>query len=220
MKQLVMLLMGLILSCSSNTGKETKTLLVNSFKVPCTGVAPLSCLQIKESSEDSQWSNFYNPIEGFDYEPGYLYTIEVTVESVPEEQIVADGSSLKYALVKVVDKVADVRLRINDIWVLDTMKDVSVSEIFKKLPVLEIHLGSNSYLGNDGCNNYNGYLEFIDELQIEFGMAVSTKMACPNDNWSFKYAEYLMSSDNYKIENGSLILLKGEEILLTFNNTD
>ena len=60
----------------------------------------MSCLQVKESMEDETWRNFYNQIEGFDYIPGFLYTVEVEVQTLPENEVPADGSSLKYTLKK------------------------------------------------------------------------------------------------------------------------
>ena len=60
LKKIVILLSFVIVSCSSDGNKEIKTLVVNSFKVPCTGVAPMSCYQIKDSKEDKTWNNFYN----------------------------------------------------------------------------------------------------------------------------------------------------------------
>lgn len=55
---------------------ETTTLYVGSQTVACTGVAPQQCLQIKEKPND-KWTLLYQSIEGFDYEPGYLYQLRV-----------------------------------------------------------------------------------------------------------------------------------------------
>ncbi|GGZ85295.1 hypothetical protein GCM10007028_24380 [Algibacter mikhailovii] len=180
----------------------------------------MSCLQVKESPDDKNWSNFYSQIEGFDYEPGYLYTIEVRIEDIPEDQIVADGSSIKYILKTVIAKKQDKRLTINDIWVLETIDGQPVIEIFEKLPYLEVQLSSNSYLGNDGCNNFNGKLEAIEDKLVTFGSLVSTKMACPNQDLSLKFLENLRNSNEYMVEKGMLTLLKDSNVLLTFKKTD
>lgn len=209
-----------VASCTSNGDKEVKTLLINSFKVPCTGVAPRSCLQIKDLDKSSNWSNFYSPIEGFTFEPGFLHTIEVVVEALPEDQVPADGSSQKYTLLRIIDKQKDVKLNINDIWVLQTMEGDVVAKVFKRLPYLEVHVSSSKYMGNDGCNNYHGTLDMIDALQIRFGVAASTRMSCPNDDWSFKYMGHLANSNNYRVENGTLLLFQDEKELLTFKKAD
>ncbi|MBC8616699.1 DUF4377 domain-containing protein [Parabacteroides faecis] len=44
----------------------------------------------------------YDPIEGFEYEQGYEYVIEVKIEHI--ENPPADGSSLKYSLIRVISK--------------------------------------------------------------------------------------------------------------------
>lgn len=220
LKKIIIFLCFVIVSCSSDGSKEIKTLVINSFKVPCTGVAPMSCYQVKDSKEDETWSYFYNEIEGFDYVPGFLYTLEVEVVTLAENEIPADGSSLKYTLVKVLEKIKDNRLSINDIWVLETLNGDSVSNQFSKRPYIEIHVSKNQCLGNDGCNNFTGSLEQLDDSIIRFGLFASTKMACPNDELSFQFIENLDNTDRYIVDQGKLTFFQGELELLTFKKTD
>jgi hypothetical protein len=77
------------------------TLYVGSAQVDCVGVAPQQCLLVRESL-DEDYSYFYSTIEGFDYEPGYTY--ELLVEKTPVENPPADGSSIRWTLVEVVEK--------------------------------------------------------------------------------------------------------------------
>ncbi len=79
-----------------------KTLFVASERVPCTGVAPMQCLQVREAS-DRPWQYFYSEIEGFTHEPGYAYELRVREEKVADPP--ADGSSLRWQLLEVVSKV-------------------------------------------------------------------------------------------------------------------
>ena len=81
---------------------EEKTLYIGPEKVECVGVAPMECYQVKETPE-SEWQLFYSEIEGFTWEPGYTYELRVAVHTV--ENPPADGSSLRYELIEVVDKV-------------------------------------------------------------------------------------------------------------------
>ena len=80
-----------------------KTLYVAPERRPCTGVAPMECLQVRESA-DRPWQYFYSEIEGFTFEPGYRYELRVREEKVANPP--ADGSSLRWTLVKVVSKQA------------------------------------------------------------------------------------------------------------------
>lgn len=89
-------------STSANiSGKNDKTFIVSSQTADCTGIAPMKCLQIKENTSD-KWSNFYSNIEGFTYEPGFEYVLKVKTEKIDNPP--ADGSSIKYTLVKQISK--------------------------------------------------------------------------------------------------------------------
>jgi hypothetical protein len=119
-----LLILGMI-SCKTATKNNAlntveKTFWINSAKLPCQGVGPMSCLQVQdgEKIEEGRWQNFFSNIEGFEYEPGNIYKIVVAVEQLPPP-IPADASSLRYRLVKVISKTADKTLAITDIWLVE-----------------------------------------------------------------------------------------------------
>jgi hypothetical protein len=85
----------------SSSGDSVRTFFVSHTKVDCVGVAPMKCLQIRES-RDADWTLFYSQIEGFDYEEGYDYELRVSLEEV--ENPPADASSIRYELVELVSK--------------------------------------------------------------------------------------------------------------------
>ncbi|WP_029906782.1 DUF4377 domain-containing protein [Prevotella sp. 10(H)] len=84
-------------------GKSGKTekLTVASQQGDCVGVSPMKCLLVKKEGQ-TDWEFFYNNIEGFNYEPGYEYQLEVKV--VEREHPAADQSTLMYSLVKEISK--------------------------------------------------------------------------------------------------------------------
>lgn len=42
---------------------------INSFKVPCVGVAPTNCLQVHDDEQPfGEWRFFYDDIAGFEYQ--------------------------------------------------------------------------------------------------------------------------------------------------------
>lgn len=90
----------LLVSCKSSTG--TEKLVVASEQGDCMGVAPMKCFLVKKEGQTS-WEFLYNNIEGFKYEPGYEYVLDVKVEKI--ENPAADQSSLKYVFVKEISKV-------------------------------------------------------------------------------------------------------------------
>ncbi|WP_027780759.1 MULTISPECIES: DUF4377 domain-containing protein [Burkholderia] len=78
-----------------------KTVYVAPQSARCTGVAPMECLQVR-SSPTEPWSLWYAGIEGFAYQPGYLYTLEVDEYHVARPP--ADGSSIRWVLRRVVER--------------------------------------------------------------------------------------------------------------------
>lgn len=92
---------------TSSAGSET-TVMVESARlwvkaelVDCEGVGPQTCMQIAES-EDGEYEYFYDQIDGFTFAEGTSYVIDVTIEHVEDPP--ADGSSLRYALVEIVEQ--------------------------------------------------------------------------------------------------------------------
>lgn len=104
MKKLLILAGTAFLSACSmqyQTLDQDSLLYVNSQTKECSGVGPMTCLQVR-TTEDQDWQLFYQKIEGFDYEPGYQYQLQVKKETV--ENPPADSSSIKYTLVKIISK--------------------------------------------------------------------------------------------------------------------
>lgn len=82
-------------------GGDVKTMFVDAKKIACEGEGQTECLRVKEAP-DASWTLFYRSIEGFTFEPGYLYELRVEVTSVAKPP--ADASSRRYRLVEVVSK--------------------------------------------------------------------------------------------------------------------
>ncbi len=80
---------------------EEVRMFIGPEKVPCVGAAPQECLQVKYAPEDD-WQLFYDQIEGFVWEPGFIYELRVNVYQV--ENPPADASSLRYELVEEISK--------------------------------------------------------------------------------------------------------------------
>lgn len=76
-------------------------LYVADHTAPCMGVAPMTCLVVREDP-NAEWTFHYFGISGFDYEPGYFYHLRVEITPVDNPPI--DGSSTSWRLVEIVDK--------------------------------------------------------------------------------------------------------------------
>jgi hypothetical protein len=83
---------------------ERVTMHVKPKLVDCMGVAPQKCMVVKENG-NKRWDVFYDSIAGFKYEEGFWYELVVDKFRVPNPP--ADGSSIRYVLVELVNKRRD-----------------------------------------------------------------------------------------------------------------
>ncbi len=191
---------------------------VNSSKLECTGVGKMTCFQIQKSETlnlSGEWELFYSQIDGFDYEPGFIYKLKVKEEQL--ENVPADASSIKYTLIKILEKKKDKRLNVSDIWVLETLNGKNISiDSFRTLPQIELNIAEMRISGSDGCNNITGSISKMDNEILEFGMLSQTQMACPDMKTPMEFSKTLTETKSYKKVKTQLILLNksGEEILV------
>src|SRR5678815_4086249 len=100
---LVASLLGAVAACDliGLTGPTRRTFLVQDHPEECQGVALGLCILAQDVS-DQRYHLMYDGIEDFDYEWGFVYTIEVTEHRVRNPP--ADGSSIRTVLRRVVSK--------------------------------------------------------------------------------------------------------------------
>jgi len=92
-------------ACKKEELDASETLMrVNYYRQSCQGEGVFNCYLTQEGDQvgTNNWHFFYNQIEGFLYEEGFVYTLKVRIEKV--ENPLADGSDRKYILVKVLSK--------------------------------------------------------------------------------------------------------------------
>lgn len=218
-----------MVSCATHKANKSNEYIywINSSKVPCDGVGAGSCLKVQKGDtlNNENWQYFYSTIDGFDYQPGYIYKLIVREKKIDKEKVPADASSINFTLVKVIEKIQDMVLRINDIWILKSIKGegITPSQTNKrgKIPQIEFHIADMKVMGNDGCNNFFGSIKSIDNKNLRFGLLAGTKMACIRTDISDKFNTALIRVSKYKIENLQLILSdeQGNELLM-FKKTD
>ncbi|MGQ0622844.1 MAG: DUF4377 domain-containing protein [Panacagrimonas sp.] len=80
---------------------EEVLLTVGPEKVPCTGVAPQTCLRVR-TTPGGDWELFYDAIEGFDHEPGVETSLIARRERI--EHPPADASAHRWTLVQVIGR--------------------------------------------------------------------------------------------------------------------
>lgn len=204
----------LILTSCSTT--KSSIYWVNSAKVDCMGVGPMKCLLVQKAKtiEENNWQNFYSVIEGFDFEAGYIYKLKVKEEKLPLDQVPADASSVKYTLIKELEKQIDNKVLINGRWLLILINNASINRTFV-LPTLFISINKMRISGSGGCNNYSGTIKELTQKTVLLGNVISTKKACFNKNIEADYLNTLNLVKTYRVEGNKLVFYgtKGEKLL-------
>lgn len=104
----IFLMAALLFSCKRDRLTE-ENIRVNHYRGTAHGFVPQLVFLTQESEilGTNTWHNFYDRIENFDYQPGYIYDLKVNVIELEEE--LQDASSLRYVLKEVLsqEKVPD-----------------------------------------------------------------------------------------------------------------
>ena len=82
--------------------EHTETLVLGPYTQRCFGPFEQDCF-MEYNEEAGQWHFFYDAIEGFDFEPGYIYSLEVRLEDRGTE--LQDVGRYTYHLIKLLNKV-------------------------------------------------------------------------------------------------------------------
>lgn len=183
---LIITLAILITSCSSQKNITTNPYIiwVKGAKVDCTGVGSMKCMQVQKNDiiEPGKWQNFYTEIEGFHFQSGSLCKLLVTEEKLDKSMVPADGSSIKYKLVEVLEKMADPIFALHDIWTLESIEGKPLQSTENNTapinPSIEINLTEMKVMGTDGCNQFSGSIKNVEEGILEFGNMAATMKMC------------------------------------------
>ncbi|MEO9075680.1 MAG: DUF4377 domain-containing protein [Gelidibacter sp.] len=192
-------------SCSKNT---TKIIFLASTKTDCVGVAPQKCLQIKEEGTTG-WTSFYDQIEGFDYEEGFYYKIKVDVVEIANPP--ADGSSLKYKLIEVIDKSKAPLLLDQGSWLVTRLMDM---DNFGRNPFIKIDLSQNEISGNTSCNRFSAKIVVSNDKELDISELSSTEMLCKDSAVENAFLEALANIASYTLNDEKLQLLDENQHLL------
>ena len=203
---------------SSTSNSRTTILWVNSYKKDCEGVGPMTCLLIQENEviDEQGWTYLYQDIEGFTFEPGYRYQLEVRITKLDPATVPADASNLKYELLEVLEKSSDQRSNIHDIWALETIKEVPIQlSDENNRPILEVHVSENKVMGKGTCNQYGGDIVLLTESDFKLDDIHSTLIGCPDQAIESAFLEQLAQTATYRIAELKLYLYaaNGDEIL-------
>ncbi len=206
------------------TGGTERTIFVAAETAPCTGVAPMDCLQIKES-RDAEWQLFYDQIEGFVYEPGFEYELQVREEAI--ENPPADGSSRKLILVAVVNRTpvgsgaaANIPAELlGKLWVLESFGAADAQQPLLAGTAITLRFDEEGgrITGSAGCNNYFAGVSFAGDT-LSISAPGATKKLCPDVEGimeqEYAYLQLLEQVTGFTLAERSLTLSTGDTVLL------
>ena len=197
---------------ASKPQKENVSIVtVGSERVSCTGVAPMECMVV-----DGEL--FYDNIEGFEYEEGYVYSLEVE-QIFKDEPVPADSASWYYELIDVISKTSpgDLLDISGTSWIWESYTDSPREVLMQPQKIGSFTLSFDAQgrvSGETDCNNYFGsYTSTGDSLVI--GQLGSTLIAC-TESQEVLYHNLLSEIKTYRIEDNQLMLNGDDGISMAF----
>ncbi|HET7360533.1 MAG TPA: DUF4377 domain-containing protein [Salinimicrobium sp.] len=103
-----LLMLTTLAGCSSLDNNENHPqameMRINHYRSTGFGVGPVLTYLVQQGNEigSDNWNKFYPYINGFNYEPGYMYILSVIKE--PIDNPPPDGSSYSYTLNQIISK--------------------------------------------------------------------------------------------------------------------
>lgn len=94
-------LIFLFVTVGCGRDEHIETLIIGPYRTECPSFSGSDCyLEFNEESE--RWEFFYDGIDGFDFEPGFIWTLKVKVVDIGTE--IQDAGRYDYYLVEVISK--------------------------------------------------------------------------------------------------------------------
>jgi heat shock protein HslJ len=203
---------------------QPKTIYLNSKTVSCNvkGVKK-ECLQYKVKETDTAWSVYTgNNIQGFTYNPGYFYTLQVQPIS---------NKSADWKLLKVVgqtrstvqqqpgDTLATLTKPLGILvgqWTFSKLSDAAGNLTFSK-EFLRFDAAEMKVTGRAGCNSYFGnYTADTSKgkREIHFEAIGHTMMACENLPAENRLLKAMEQVSAWSISDNKLYLKEGDKIVI------
>ena len=201
---------------SSSPSNGTSTIWVSSYSGNCSGAGGANNFLLTQEGENQpteNWDCFYQTIEGFTFQAGYICKLKV-------EQIMVEGLP-ELKLITVLSKQRNpAYFKIYDIWAT-THLNGKVLDISATRPNMEINLSTMKVLGIGMCNQYFGKIESYTRSTIKFGTIAGTEMMCPEIHKERAFLKALSETVTFKIKGQILFLYNSSNTeLLRFQKVD
>jgi heat shock protein HslJ len=214
----LMLTLVLITGISMTGRADVISLVVKEDLASCTGVAPMTCMQVKYKNSKS-WELFYSQIAGFKYQAGYRYVI--LVNRSKRTNVPADASAYEYKLKRILKKQ---KMKVNttawDFVLKHKWKLIQMSGVTQTAsPVYMTFDGAKKRVGGkSGCNTFFGGYEKSEDT-ISFKQMAGTMMACSGELNKLEHQFLTLIGDKtfkYDIADQTLNLYQNNKLVLMF----
>ena len=153
---------------------------VDSRLVDCIAVGPTKCLRVRDR-DGEPWHLFYGQIEGFTFEPGYRYLLQV--DEIPVPNPPADSSAIRTVLVEMVRKLAvepPADPFAGKVWRLHHMEAGEGAAPFQPqaMMTLAVDTPAGRASGKGGCNRWFGSA-VVEGPKLTLAGMGATMMSCP-----------------------------------------
>lgn len=211
----IVLTVFMLQACSTkkNANLETQIMWVSGYKTECdAGAGKKQCLIVSKTTDlaEAKWEYFYNNIDGFNFEDGLLQKIEVKVEEMNINKIAVDRSSLKYSLLKVLEKKEDNRMDLQGEWILNKLNGANLATGADMMHV-KIDLNKNQFSGNNGCNSFSGVINNVTFDKLTFDNVTSTLRDCMDTPIPDEFDAAVKNIDRHKVNNNTLTFYNVEK---------
>ena len=98
---ITLILLSLTIGCDRDEADHTEILTIGPYRETCQGFIEQQCY-LEYNEEAEAWHFFFEAIQGFEYEEGYIYTLKVRLHERPEG--IQDVGRYAYRLVEVISK--------------------------------------------------------------------------------------------------------------------
>ncbi|MFC3881607.1 DUF4377 domain-containing protein [Algoriphagus namhaensis] len=222
---IILFVASTMVSCTPPSDDTIETWWINSAKVDCVGVGPMTCLQVQKNvaePDPEAWTLFYDGIKGFDYQAGKIYQIKVRITD-REAPLPQDVSSKIYELVEVVSQNPDPSLRITNIWKVTSVGEIeNPTKVNSEEPLIfEFNASAKTYFGDMSCNSVRGAIQTNDGKSFTLGPGAATMMACMDMTVENQISNALQEVRSYEIADRELRFFnESGDKLMTFQAVD
>ena len=97
---IVLIILSLIIGCDRDTtdAENMEILIIGPYKTTCSELVDQECF-LKFNGETEQWGLLYANIQGFEYQPGYIYRLEVHV--IEQDEMFQNVEGYTYQFIRV-----------------------------------------------------------------------------------------------------------------------